>query len=71
MYLRKSFYLEFSHGVDTETLKNANAEVARLREEIHNFHQPSSLLYQSIKNAVERKAKGLREFCLQVSSNNP
>ena len=67
MYFWKVFHLEISHGVDMQTLKNANAEVERLREEMHNFHQPSSRLYQSVKNAVERKAKGLREFRLQAS----
>ena len=67
MYFWKAFHLEISHGVDMQTLKNANAEIERLREEMHNFHQPSSRLYQSVKNAVERKAKGLREFRLRAS----
>lgn len=71
MYFWKVFHLEISHGVDMQTLKNANAEVERLREEMHNFHQPSSRLYQSVKNAVERKAKGLREFRLQASLSSP
>lgn len=70
MYFWKVFHLEISHGIDMQTLKNANAEIERLREEMHNFHQPSSRLYQSVKNAVERKAKGLREFRLRSSRSS-
>ena len=71
MYFWKVFHLEISHGIDMQTLKNANSEIERLREEMHNFHQPSSRLYQSVKNAVERKAKGLRELRLRSSRSSP
>ena len=71
MYLWKAFHMDISNGVDMQTLKNANAEIERLREEMHKFHQPSSRLYQSVKNAVERKAKGLRVFRLRASLSCP
>jgi chromosome segregation ATPase len=39
-------------------LERAAIEVATLRSEIRNFHQPTSRLYQSIKDAVLREMRG-------------
>lgn len=49
-------------------LDDANAELERMRAQIITFHLPTNVLYQSVKNAVQREIQGLREYSLAQST---
>ncbi|KAG8831167.1 hypothetical protein FRC17_003553 [Serendipita sp. 399] len=46
-----------TNGLISE-LEKAGNEVERLRASIESFHKPSSIVYQSIKDAVQRELRG-------------